>query len=114
VSDPNKGKYTRKLFKREFEKAQERLLPLGGRVEAGIHDYEAFTYSATGIKLIFYPHKTTAGNQHIRVRTAGKCDPEKVRQAITALAENSCTFQFPGDRALHSEAVMVSLAKEAP
>lgn len=110
--DPLRGKYTHKNhFQREFETAKVRLAPLGGDVLPGEHDYEAFTYSAPGIRLIFYPHRTSAGNYHIRVRAVGKPEPEKLRAAVYALAENSCTFQFPAHRQLHDEAVRHNLRR---
>lgn len=111
MSDPNCGKYA-KLFKDEFAKAKERLAPLGGTVTAGTNDYEAFIYEADGIRLIFYPHKTSAFNYHIRVREGGKCKPQKLREAIFALAENSCTFQFPANRKLHNDAVSAALDRK--
>jgi hypothetical protein len=108
-----RGKYTQKnMFRREFEAARDRLASLGGSVEPGVNDYEAFTYSAPGVRLIFYPHKTSAGNHHIRVRAGGKCEPKKLRAAIFALAENSCTFQFPADPSLHREAVSAALQRQ--
>jgi hypothetical protein len=113
MADPMRGKYTQKsAFKREFETARARLAPLGGTVDHGEHDYEAFTYTAPGVRLIFYPHKTSAGNQHIRVRAGGKCEAGKVRAAIFALAENSCTFQFPADVKMHNDAVYAALRRE--
>ena len=71
--DPLAGQYTQKrYFRDEFIKAQQRLAPLGGRVVPGTHDYEAFIYEGTDVRLIFYPHtvKRTL-NQHIRVRVSG-------------------------------------------
>lgn len=111
-ADPLRGKYTQKnYFRREFETAKARLATLGGDVLPGEHDYEAFTYSAPGIRLIFYPHRTSAGNYHIRVRAAGKPETKKLRDAIFALAENTCTFQFPAYRSLHDEAVRHNLRR---
>jgi hypothetical protein len=113
MADPLRGRYTQKhAFRREFETARERLAPLGGTVEPGEYDYEAFIYTAPGIRLIFYPHKTSARNQHIRVRVGGKCEPKKLRAAIFALSENSCTFQFPADVQLHNEAVRAALRRD--
>jgi hypothetical protein len=106
--DPMKGKYC-KIFKEEFAKARERLAPLGGKLEYGENDYEAFIFKMPGLHLIFYPHMTSAGNRHIRVRSAGKTDRQLLKTAIFALAENSCTFQYPMDRKLHQDAVMAFL-----
>ena len=107
-----KSLYTQgRYFAREFATAKERLAHLGGVVSAGVHDYEAFTYEGSGVRLIFYPHKTSAGNHHIRVRTSGKFDKAALRELIFALAENSCTFQFPADTRMHEAAVSKSLER---
>ena len=110
MADPLAGKYTQKRhFLHEFNVARERLAHLGGQVVPGTHDYEAFIYEGNGVRLLFYPHRTTAGNYHIRVRATGKPDRKMLRAAIFALAENSCTFSFPSERALHDEAVRHAL-----
>lgn len=112
--DPNRRRY-HKLFKAEFKAAQERLRPLGGVLLPGEHDYEAFVWSHDGgLRLIFYPHKVrTTGNVHIRVRSVGD-NQALLRKAIFALAENSCTFQYPMDRALHNQAVTAAVLASRP
>lgn len=113
MSDPLKGKYTQpRYFKREFETAKERLAPLGGEVTPGEHDYQAFIYQAPGLRLVFYPHKTTAGNRHIRVRPEGKHDKALLKAAIFALAENSCTFGFPSQKQLSNEASIAAIRRQ--
>lgn len=114
IRDPLAGKYTHKnQFKHEFETARQRLAHLGGKLIPGVHDYEAFIYEGAGVRLVFYPHTvSTTGNQHIRVRATGKPDPKALRAAIFALAENTCTFQFPADRQLHGEAVSAAIRRE--
>lgn len=116
MTDPMAGRYCvpskrgyEDTFRLEFWTAKERLAPLGGNVTPGVHDYEAFIYEREGLRLVFYPHKTSAGNRHIRVRTTGKFDPAVLREALFMLAENSCCFQFPADHMLHGEAVRHSL-----
>lgn len=110
--DPMAGKYTICEFKRDFETAKARLAPLGGTFIVGTHNFEAFVWKGDGVKLLFYPHKTSAGNRHLRVRTAGAFKPAALRAAIFALAENTCTFQFPADPQLHGEAVRAALQRE--
>jgi hypothetical protein len=114
MADPLKGLYTQKrYFRHEWNLAQERLAPLGGKLEPGVHDYEAFIFTAPGLRLIFYPHTTkSTGNQHIRVRASKCTDRNMLKRAIYALAENSCTFSFPTERALHDEGVMLRLKRE--
>lgn len=108
MSDPKKGKYTQKrYFGREFEDAKERLKEFGGKLEPGVFDYQAFTFSMPGLRLIFYPHKTSAWNYHIRVRTEGDVDKKKLLKVLKALyrgGNQGCTFQFPADRKLEAQA----------
>jgi hypothetical protein len=106
MTDPLKGLYTQKrYFKAEFEDAGRRLAHLGGKLEPGVHDYQAFTFTMPGLRLVFYPHKTSASNYHIRVRAEGKADQELLAQAIQALKKDNftCTFGFPADRKLEDE-----------
>lgn len=98
-----------KLWKRDFMKAQRRLDGLGGTLEWSHHAYEAMRWIAPGLTLIFYPHRTTAGNYHLRVRKGACTDRELLREAIHALAENSCTFDFPSERKLHHEGVRIAV-----
>lgn len=106
MTDPLKGLYTQKRhFKAEYEDAVRRLAHMGGKLEAGVHDYQAFTFTMPGLRLVFYPHKTSASNYHIRVRTEGTADQGLLVQAIKALRDNnySCTFQFPAHRDLERQ-----------
>lgn len=46
-------------------------------------------------KLVIYPHRTTAGNYHLRVRDEGSADKERARTVALALnraAGCNCTF----------------------
>lgn len=98
-----------KAWKHVQAAAQERLAGLGGRLEWSQHAHEVLRWEHDKLVLIFYPHRTSAGNYHIRVRS-GKCaDRALLRQAIVALAENSCHFQFPTERAFHDEGVSAAL-----
>lgn len=112
MSDPFKGMYLQKrmqlhkrYFKAEYEDAGRRLAHLGGKLEPGVHDYQAFTFTMPGLRLVFYPHKTSASNYHLRVRTEGKADQKLLAQAIQALRKDNytCTFGFPADRELERE-----------
>lgn len=103
MTDPLKGLYTQKRhFKAEFEDAGRRLAHLGGKLEPGVHDYQAFTFTMPGLRLVFYPHKTSASNYHLRVRTEGKADEKLLREAFLALkrGNSGCTFDFPKRRDL--------------
>lgn len=91
MSDPNKGKY-QKIFKREFTKAQEVLTDESGLIEWGNHDYEAFIFYSDKVRLTFYPHKTTAGNYHIRIRGNGSKDPKEANRLMKKLDDSMPTF----------------------
>ena len=103
-----------KKWKHVKATAQERLAGLGGFLEWSQHAHEVLRWEHDKLILIFYPHRTSAGNYHIRVRS-GKCaDRALLRQCILALAENSCQFQFPTERAFHDEGVTLSLKENRP
>lgn len=86
----------KKLYANEFNRAFHFLIPLyRGELTWTKADYQAFVYQTEGVRLIFYPHKTSAGNQHIRVRDGGS--KNKVRaQAILDVIQldlaTDCTF----------------------
>jgi hypothetical protein len=103
MTDPLKGLYTQKrYFKAEYEDAGRRLAHLGGKLEPGVHDYQAFTFTMPGLRLVFYPHKTSASNYHLRVRTEGKAEEKLLREAFLALKRGNigCNFGFPKRRDL--------------
>lgn len=94
--------------------AEQRLAGLGGVLEWSTVAYEVMRWESQNLVLIFYPHRTSAGNYHIRIRK-GRCnDRTLLRKCILAIAENSCNFQFPTERALHDEGVSVALDQKRP
>lgn len=94
--------------------AQTRLAGLGGKFVASGVQYEIMRWAHADLVLIFYPHKTSAGNYHVRVR-AGKCnDRQLLRKCVMALAENTCHFQFPTEREFHSEGVTQAVKENRP
>lgn len=92
MRDKNAGKYD-KLYKREFDLAAKVLGNLGP-LKWGEHDWEAFTFQCVGVSLVFYPHRTSAGNYHIRVRDQGSSDKKKAGELMEQLdaLEHTCTF----------------------
>lgn len=95
MSDPKRGKYHHE-YTEEFVEAKKRLSDeFHGEIKWGSKDYEAFTYRAHGLSLVFYPHKTSAGGYHIRVRDNGSKDKSRVEKAAHLLnTDHSCTFSM--------------------
>ena len=94
MEDPNKGKY-RKLYAEEFGLARGILAQYGGTFKWSEYDYQAFTFTKQGVNLIFYPHKTSAGNHHLRVREQGSTDKVQAKKLLSLLdkgAGYNCTF----------------------
>lgn len=86
----------RKEFNDEFKMAKKALAPFGGDVSWSDYDYEAFRYKSDSVQLIFYPHKTSAGHYHIRMRDAGSKDKavlDGIRVALRDVAGYCCTFR---------------------
>ncbi len=94
--DPNAGKYQR-LYQDEFDMAKRVLTDSGvvGVMEWSNHDWQAFTFQADGLCLVFYPHKTTAGHHHIRVRDQGSKNHKqshRLRKLLHRESGPNCTF----------------------
>ena len=93
MADPEK-RYYRKRYAHEFAMA---ALILGKQPEWSPHDYEAFTYKNGGVSLVFYPHRTSAGNYHIRVRDNGSSDKGEAYRLMAMLDHGAgpcCTFRY--------------------
>jgi hypothetical protein len=103
-----------KQWKAEWDSADQRLKGLGGRLDWSPVAYEIMRWVHPDLTLIFYAHRTTAGNHHARVR-AGRCtNRDLLRKCIFALAENTCTFQFPTEQKWHGEAVTQAIRENRP
>lgn len=102
----------RKYWRGDRQKAEQRLAGLGGKLMDSPHAYEMWRWMHPDLTLIFYPHRTSANNYHCRVRAGFCSNRDTLRKAIFALAENTCTFQFPTERKWHNEAVSASLSRE--
>jgi len=92
--DKNAGKYN-KFYKEEFELASAILKAERGHIEWSTYDYQAFTFKKPMVSLVFYPHKTSAGNYHIRVRNQGSKDKDQAERIMKMLYKKSghnCTF----------------------
>ena len=90
MKDRLAGKYN-SIYGTEFKMAKKFLQHLKGKLEWSNNDYEAFTFKANDLNLIFYPHKTSAGNYHIRVRGTGK-NIEGVLKLLYKKSGFNCTF----------------------
>lgn len=97
MKDPNRGKY-KKLYSDDFKRAEDYLLPLyNGALTWSNADYQAFQYQTEGVKIIFYPHKTSSGNYHIRVRDGGSKDKIRAQAIMDVMqfdnvSNHTCTF----------------------
>lgn len=98
MPDPNKGKYN-KIYKTEFTQAQEALgafiKAYEGELTWSQHDYQAFQYKDDEVCLIFYPHKTSAFNKHIRVRSQNSKDKaraDEMMKLLNGFSGYNCTF----------------------
>lgn len=104
----------RKMWAGVRAAAQTRLAGLGGKLVPSDVAHEVMRWIHPEVVLIFYPHRTTAGNYHIRIR-AGRCQSRTVLgKAIMALAENSCHFQCSTEMAFHNEGVRQALEQRRP
>lgn len=104
MSDPNRGQY-HKLYSVEFAIAKDFLdSRYGGSLSWCDADYEAFQFKTEGVRLVFYPHKTSAGNYHIRVRDGGSKNKNRARAIILVIQfdlAKTCTFSAKKESSLH-------------
>lgn len=94
-------------WQEEVDYATAICAPLGCTVERSSHDYEVATVRGDGVQLVIYPHKTTAGHHHARVRDNGSKDKPAARRVMLAMQSGEglpddtrwkvasfCTFSF--------------------
>ncbi len=82
-------------YEEEFAIAEKVLAQYGGVLARSTAQYEAFTFRSRDVALIFYPHRTSAGNYHLRVRDNGSRDKklaDALMRKLDAAAGNNCTF----------------------
>ena len=92
--DPLRGKY-KKHYSEEFDIAKEALKHTKGELNWADADYQAFIFRGPDVTLVFYPHKTSAGNYHLRVRNQNSKNKEKAVALMRRLDKatgSSCTF----------------------
>lgn len=69
----------------EFQWAQTICAKLGCTVERSTAAYEIAKVKGHGVALVIYPHKTTAGHQHARVRDNNSKDRAAAKMVMSAL-----------------------------
>lgn len=81
--------------------------PLFCTVERSTADYEIAKVKGDGVSLVIYPHKSSAGHYHLRVRDNGSKRPQFAARVMGALnageglsedvrwkVTHTCTFSF--------------------
>lgn len=71
----------------EMRWAEVICTPLGCTVERSTAQYEIAKVKGEGVSLVIYPHKSTPGNYHARVRNNGSKDKAKAADVMDALAK---------------------------
>lgn len=69
----------------------------GCKIEAATADYQTAKLIGDGVRLVIYPHKTSAGNRHLRVRDENSSDKARamdIAQKLSAAAGHNCTFHM--------------------
>lgn len=92
------GKY-QKPFKHEFLMAQLILKGKGGILEWSTNDYEAFTFTAEGVRILFYPHTNSNRNVGCRIRDHGsknKALAKKLMAVLYVAVGHNTTFYCKG------------------
>ena len=105
----------KKEWKPEFEHVK-RVFP-DAEVFPVDANYELFHAVVDGVRMIFYPHKTSAGNYHVRVRngTPGKKTEFSVLAMILQESKPpSCTFSVKNGPCWYIEEKQEEVLSMAP
>lgn len=85
MRDRNRGKYE-KMFKREIKLLN--TWSLADSVEILDIDYQVCKVKSSDSVFIFYPHKTSAGHIHLRVRVEKEGSYREVKNALISLVKH--------------------------
>ncbi len=101
------SKKKRRGWQDEYDVAALVLKEEPGALEWATDDYVAFRYREPDVRIVFYPHRTSAGHYHLRIRDEGSKD----KRRFATLAESlyvgsgfSCTFQMKNSGSLGTSA----------
>lgn len=72
-------------WRQEILWASQICAAFGCNVYRSTADYEIAKVNGDGISLVIYPHRTTAGNYHVRVRDNGSKNRLGARRVMSAL-----------------------------
>ncbi|NIB43767.1 hypothetical protein HBA55_29465 [Pseudomaricurvus alkylphenolicus] len=82
------------------EAAVEALKDEPGKLISREADYEVAWYEENGFRVVVYPHRTSAGNYHLRIRMQGKRKgSDRARYIMTKLyrcTPHDINFQWKG------------------
>lgn len=85
----------RREWQEEFDIAERVLADAGGELVWASDDYVAFRFIGEGVRIVFYPHRTSARNYHLRVRTEAcknKSLADELMLQLDIGAGHDCTF----------------------
>ena len=85
----------KKRYSEEWNVAKKTLKKYPGNLEWISAPYQAFRYKSHDVCLIFYPHKTSAENYHVRIRnqnSKNEQEADRLMRELDTAAGNNCTF----------------------
>lgn len=97
------SKRKRRAWQDEFDVAALVLKGEPGTVEWATDDHVTFRYRDPDVRIVFYPHRTSAGNYHLRIRDEGSKDKRRFNDLAERLyigSGFSCTFQMKNSGSL--------------
>lgn len=89
------SKKRKRAWQDEFDVAALVLKDEPGALEWAADDYVAFRYRESSARIVFYPHKTSAGHYHLRIRDEGSKDKPRFADLARRLylgSGHTCTF----------------------
>lgn len=92
---PNKALRDHLAWSDDLAVARDVCAELGLQLSLTDADYQVAKITGEGVRLVIYPHKTTAGHRHLRVRNENSTNPARAAEAMVALDKAKtgwCTF----------------------
>jgi hypothetical protein len=89
-------KFEEKELRAELPEAQEMLKDEDVEFIPVFKNYILFKIQGKDFRVVAYPHKTSAGNRHVRVRNEGSKnikEAERIMDKLYELSGNNCRYQ---------------------
>ena len=92
-----RSKFEEKELRSELPTARKILKDENVIFEEVFRNYILFKIKSEGVCIVAYPHKTSAGNRHVRIRNENSSNKEELMRIMEKLRDesgNDCRYHF--------------------